>query len=222
MVKLQVALVDDDPLVRAGLRMMLGGERSPLEIVGDADDGGAAVELVQRTRPDVVLMDIRMPGTDGIEATRRVLALPDPPKVVALTTFDSDDLVLAALRAGAHGFLLKDTAPPDMIDAITAVADGRRALSPGVLGAVIDAATSNPGDERTAAARRALDTLSEREREVAIEVGRGLSNAEIARTLFQSVATVKAALTRVLVKLGCTNRTQVAIVVHDARVLDEG
>ena len=130
MVKLRVALVDDDPLVRAGLRMMLGGERSPLEIVGDADDGGAAVELVQRTRPDVVLMDIRMPGTDGIEATRRVLAQPDPPKVVVLTTFDSDDLVLAALRAGAHGFLLKDTAPPDMIEAITAVADGERALSP--------------------------------------------------------------------------------------------
>ncbi|WP_296139434.1 response regulator transcription factor [uncultured Tessaracoccus sp.] len=220
--KLRVALVDDDPLVRAGLRMMLGGERSPLEIVGDADDGGAAVELVQRTRPDVVLMDIRMPGTDGIEATRRVLAQPDPPKVVVLTTFDSDDLVLAALRAGAHGFLLKDTAPPDMIEAITAVADGERALSPGVLGAVIDAATSNPGDERTDAARRALATLSEREREVAIEVGRGLSNAEIARTLFQSLATVKAALTRVLVKLGCTNRTQVAIVVHDARILDEG
>lgn len=220
MVKTRLALVDDDALVRAGLRMILGGSSSPFEIVGEATDGKDAVALVEEQQPDIVLMDIRMPGLDGIEATRRVLTLPNPPKVVMLTTFNSDDLVLEALRAGAHGFLLKDTPPPEMVEMLQHVAAGERALSPQVLGAVITAATSNPGDQREQDARKALDALSERELEVAIEVGRGLSNAEIAGKLYQSMATVKAAITRVLVKLGCTNRTQVAIIIHDARLLD--
>lgn len=220
MVKTRLALVDDDALVRAGLRMILGGSPSQFEIVGEASDGKDAVTLVEEQQPDIVLMDIRMPGLDGIEATRRVLTLPDPPKVVMLTTFNSDDLVLEALRAGAHGFLLKDTPPPEMVEMLQHVAAGERALSPQVLGAVITAATSNPGDQREQDARKALDALSERELEVAIEVGRGLSNAEIAGTLYQSMATVKAAITRVLAKLGCTNRTQVAIIIHDARLLD--
>ncbi len=220
MVKTRLAVVDDDALVRAGLRMMLGGGSSPFEIVGEASDGNGAVALVEEQQPDIVLMDIRMPGLDGIEATRRVLALPSPPKVVMLTTFNSDDLVLEALRAGAHGFLLKDTPPPEMVEMLQHVAAGERALSPQVLAAVITAATLNPGDQRERDARTALEALSKRELEVAIEVGRGLSNAEIAAKLYQSMATVKAAITRVLAKLGCTNRTQVAIIVHDARLLD--
>lgn len=222
MVKIRVVIVDDDALVRAGLGMILGGGSSPLEIVGEAPDGAEAVALVQAKQPDVVLMDIRMPKMNGIEATKQVLALPDPPQVVVLTTFNTDDLVVEALRAGAHGFLLKDTPPPEMVAAIEQVAHGERALSPKVLGAVIQAATANPGDEREQRAKRALKELSERELEVAVEVGRGLSNAEIAEKLYQSLATVKAAITRVLMKLGCTNRTQVAIIVHDARLLDEG
>lgn len=220
MVNTKLAVVDDDALVRAGLQMMLGGGSSPFEIVGEASDGNDAVALVEEQQPDIVLMDIRMPGLDGIEATRRVLALPNPPKVVMLTTFHSDDLVLEALRAGAHGFLLKDTPPPEMVEMLQHVAAGERALSPQVLGAVITAATSNPGDQRERDARTALEALSKRELEVAIEVGRGLSNAEIAGKLYQSMATVKAAITRVLAKLGCTNRTQVAIIVHDARLID--
>lgn len=220
MVNTKLAVVDDDALVRAGLQMMLGGGSSPFEIVGEASDGNDAVALVEEQQPDIVLMDIRMPGLDGIEATRRVLALPNPPKVVMLTTFHSDDLVLEALRTGAHGFLLKDTPPPEMVEMLQHVAAGERALSPQVLGTVITAATSNPGDQREHDARTALEALSKRELEVAIEVGRGLSNAEIAAKLYQSMATVKAAITRVLAKLGCTNRTQVAIIVHDARLID--
>lgn len=220
MVRTRLILIDDDALVRAGLGMILGGTSSQFEIVGEGSDGAEAVGLVEAHRPDIVLMDIRMPHVDGIEATRGVLALPDPPRVVMLTTFDSDDLVLEALRAGAHGFLLKDTPPAEMVELLTQVADGERALSPRVLGSVIRAATSNTVDAREIAARQALDSLAAREREVAVEVGRGLSNAEIAARLHQSTATVKAALTRVLVKLGCSNRTQVAIIVHDARLLD--
>lgn len=220
-VKTRIVLIDDDALVRAGLQMILGGQASSFEVVGEGSDGAEAVELVQRLRPDLVLMDIRMPDVDGIEATRRVLALDEPPGVVMLTTFDTDELVVEALRAGAHGFLLKDTPPREMVAAIQAAATGERALSPGVIGAVITAATSNLGDERRNRARAELAVLSERELEVAVEVGRGLSNAEIAQKLYQSVATVKAAITRVLAKLGCTNRTQVAILVHDARYLEQ-
>lgn len=217
---IRLVIIDDDALVRAGLGMLLGGGRSGFEIVGEGADGADAVPLVEAHRPDIVLMDIRMPRVDGVAATRQVLALPDPPKVIVLTTFSSDDLVVEALRAGAHGFLLKDTAPPEMVEAIRRAADGERALSPHVVSAVIAAATSHPGDERTRRARAELDGLSERELEVAVELGRGLSNAEIAGKLYQSVATVKATVTRILAKLGCTNRTQVALLVHDADLVD--
>lgn len=215
---IRLLIVDDDALVRAGLAMILGGGSSRFRIVGEGADGVEAVALVEAHRPDLVLMDIRMPKLDGISATRQVLALDDPPKVVMLTTFNTDDLVVEALRAGAHGFLLKDTPPPEMVAALERAADGERALSPGVLGAVIQAATSNPGDQRRNNARQDLELLSERELEVAVEIGRGLSNAEIAAKLYQSVATVKATVTRVLTKLGCSNRTQVALLVHDAEL----
>lgn len=214
--RIRLVIIDDDALVRAGLGMLLGGSSSGFEIVGEGADGSDAVPLVEAHRPDLVLMDIRMPRVDGVAATRQVLALPDPPKVIILTTFNTDDLVVEALRAGAHGFLLKDTAPPEMVAAIRRAADGERALSPQVVSAVIAAATSHPGDERIRRARAELDALSERELEVAVELGRGLSNAEIAGKLYQSVATVKATVTRILAKLGCTNRTQVALLVHDA------
>lgn len=217
---IRLLLVDDDALVRAGLSMILGGGSSEFEVVAEGSDGSQAVDLVTQHRPDLVLMDIRMPGMDGIAATKAVLRLPEAPKVVMLTTFNTDDLVVEALRAGAHGFLLKDTPPGDMVEAIKHAAAGERALSPAVIGAVIDAATSNVADDRQHQAVAALEELSQRELEVAIEVGRGLSNAEIAGKLYQSVATVKATITRVLAKLGCTNRTQVAILVHDARYLD--
>lgn len=215
-----VLIVDDDALVRAGLGMILGGGASPFRIIGEAADGVEAIARADELHPDLILMDIRMPTMDGIEATRRIVSSPTAPKIVVLTTFDADELVLAALRAGADGFLLKDTPPAQMEQALTQVMAGHSAVSPRVLGAVVAAAREQGENEREARARAALAELTARERDVAVEVGRGLSNAEIAEVLYQSVATVKATLTRVLVKLGCTNRTQVAIIVHDARVLD--
>ena len=217
----RVALVDDDPLVRAGLTMILGGDPG-LEVVGEAADGSEAVGLVRRTSPDVVLMDIRMPRRDGIAATGDVLALPNAPRVLVLTTFDADEMVLRALRVGAHGFLLKDTPPARLVDAVRTVAAGEPILSPSATSALI-AAVAGRGDEADSAARRrrtdarrALDGLTDREREVAVALGRGLTNLEIGSALHLSVATVKAHVGRILTKLGLENRTQVAILVHDA------
>jgi len=210
----RVVIVDDDPLVRTGLKLILGGAPD-LEIVGEAGDGREAMEVVRRARPDVVLMDIRMPVQDGLVTTERLLADPNPPRVLVLTTFDADDLVLRALRLGASGFLLKDTPPPKMIEAIRAVARGEPALSPSVTYQVIAAAT---GARRPAVpeAREELSRLTERELEVAIEVARGASNAEIAERLHMSVATVKANISRIFAKLGTDNRVQVAMKVSDA------
>ncbi|MBT9256568.1 response regulator transcription factor [Phycicoccus sp. MAQZ13P-2] len=215
----RVALVDDDPLVRAGLTMILGGDPA-LELVGEAADGADAADLVRRTRPDVVLMDIRMPRRDGIAATGDLLALPDAPKVLVLTTFDADEMVLRALRVGAHGFLLKDTPPARLVEAVHAVAAGEPTLSPRATTALIAAVAGRDGgdavERRRAGARRALSSLTEREREVALALGRGQSNLEIGGALHLSVATVKAHVGRILTKLGLENRTQVAILVHDA------
>ncbi|MBR7743364.1 response regulator transcription factor [Phycicoccus sp. BSK3Z-2] len=214
----RVAIVDDDALVRAGLRMILGGA-DDLEVVGEAADGTDAARLVTQTRPDVVLMDIRMPVRDGIAATGDVLALPDPPRVLVLTTFDADELVLRALRVGAHGFLLKDTPAARLVEAVRGVAAGEPTLSPHATAALIAAVSDHGGQaaaDRRGAARRSLRALTDREREVAVAVGRGLSNAEISGTLYLSVATVKAHVGRILTKLGLENRTQVAILVHDA------
>ncbi len=212
---IRILLVDDDALVRAGLRLILGGSPD-LEVVGEAGDGIAAVEQVLRHHPDVVLMDIRMPRRDGLAATTELLARPDPPRILVLTTFDADDLVLAALRAGAHGFLLKDTPPERMVEAVRAVAAGETTLSPSVVRQVVAAATASPYDVRRRSARARLATLTDREREVAVGIGRGWSNAEIAADLTMSVATVKAHLTHVFAKLDAANRVHVAITVHDA------
>jgi DNA-binding NarL/FixJ family response regulator len=213
----RVLLVDDDALVRAGLRMILSSA-DDLEVIGEADDGAAAVRAVTADRPDVVLMDIRMPEVDGIAATERLRALPDPPQVIVLTTFHADDYVLRALRAGAGGFLLKDTAPVEIINAIRLVHAGEAMLSPSVTRTLLGIMGDGAADERRAVARRRLDELTDREREVAIAVGAGASNADVAGQLYMSEATVKAHVSRLLTKLGAANRVQVAIVVHDAGV----
>src|SRR6185436_8737149 len=182
-----------------------------IEVVGEADDGRGVLGAVDKHRPDVVMMDIRMPQLDGIEATRLLRAQPRPPAVIVLTTFDADELVLRALRAGAAGFLLKDTAPPEIVRAIELVHAGEGMLSPAVTGKLIALVS---GDDRSDEAREALSGLSEREREVALAVGRGASNADIAAELYMSVATVKAHVSRLLVKLEVENRVQVALLVH--------
>ena len=211
----RVLLVDDDPLVRAGLRMILSAA-DDIEVVGEADDGAAAVEAVRVQFPDVVLMDIRMPGVDGITATQRLRASSEPPQVIVLTTFHADEYVLRALRAGASGFLLKDTAPADIIAAIRLVHAGDAMLSPSVTRTLLGTLTDGAADQRRAASSARLQALTEREREVAVAVGTGASNADIAGQLYMSEATVKAHVSRLLTKLTVTNRVQVAILVHDA------
>ena len=225
----RVVVVDDDALVRAGLRMILGGA-ADLDVVAEAGDGLEAERVVDEHRPDVVLMDIRMPRRDGLETTRSLLsegaralraARGDDLKVIVLTTFDADDMVVQALRAGAHGFLLKDTEPRRLVEAVRLVAAGEPILSPSVTatlmahvatgGSAVDAS-----DRRRSDAEARLSALTDREREVALAIGRGLSNADISRELYLSVPTVKAHVSRVLDKLGADNRVQIAIVVHDA------
>jgi DNA-binding NarL/FixJ family response regulator len=216
---IRVVLVDDDPLVRAGLGLMLRGAPQ-LEIVGEAGDGGEGLEVIARTHPDVVLMDIRMPRMDGLTATRRLSELRDPPKVIVLTTFDADDYVVRALAHGASGFILKDTAPAMIVEAIEKVADGEPMLSPSVtaqlIRRVVQAPGQDPSAERKSAAAARLAPLSGREREVAVAIGQGKSNAEIAGELFMSVATVKAHVSHIFVKMDVANRVQIAICVHEA------
>jgi len=210
-----VLIVDDDPLVRSGLALILGGAKS-LEVVAQAANGREGLDAVDRLRPDVVLMDIRMPVMDGIEATTALSARPNPPKVIVLTTFDADDYVLRALGAGASGFLLKDTAPEGIVSAVHRVADGEPMLSPSVTTTLIEKVTASRSPERGRDAQARIARLTERERDVALAVGRGLSNAEIAQELFLSVPTVKAHIGRLFMKLEVDNRVQIAICVHDA------
>jgi DNA-binding NarL/FixJ family response regulator len=213
--RIRVLVVDDDALVRSGLAMILGGA-ADVELVGQAEDGRAGLAAAREHRPDVVLMDIRMPRMDGIEATEQLAAWTEPPKVIVLTTFDADDYVARALGAGASGFLLKDTPPPSIIDAIRRVADGDPMLSPSVTARLIAQLTNGAAPDRSRLARERMTRLTEREHEVAVAVGRGLTNAEIAATLHLSVPTVKAHIGRLFAKLDVDNRVQIAICVHDA------
>jgi DNA-binding NarL/FixJ family response regulator len=225
----RVLIVDDDPLVRAGLSMIFGGTPD-LSVVGEAGDGSDVPAAVVACEPDVVLMDIRMPQVDGLTATETLRARPAAPQVVVLTTFDADEYVLRALRVGASGFLLKDTPPAEIVAAVRRVHAGEPILSPAAIRRLITHVAASPADPTSAAgprhgspsrrdrARRLLDALSPRERDVAVAVGQGRSNAEIAAELFMSVATVKAYVSRLLSRLELNNRVQVALLVHDAEL----
>ncbi|MGW2513706.1 response regulator [Streptomyces scopuliridis] len=212
---IRLIIVDDDPLVRAGLTFMLGGA-GDIEIVGEAADGAEVPELIERTAPDVVLMDIRMPGVDGLTATETLRRRQDAPEVLVLTTFHAEEQVLRALRAGAAGFVLKDTPPAEIVSAVRRVAAGDPVLSPAVTRQLMTHVAGTPTGARRDIAADRLDSLAEREREVALAVGRGQSNAEIAAGLYMSVPTVKAHVSRILAKLGLNNRVQIALLVHDA------
>ncbi|MBG0564075.1 response regulator [Actinoplanes aureus] len=208
----RVVLVDDQTLVRTGFRLVLD-EAGDIEVVGEAADGSQALDVVMRTRPDVVLMDVRMPGVDGIEATRRIRACAYPTKVIILTTFDLDEYVLAGLRAGASGFLLKDALAADLVSAVRVVAAGESVAAPSVTRRLI-AHYLGSAPIRPAVAER-LAVLTEREREVLILVARGLSNPEIAAALFLSESTVKTHLGRILAKLDLRDRVQAVILGYE-------
>jgi DNA-binding NarL/FixJ family response regulator len=212
----RVLLVDDDALVRAGLLMMLDGADG-ITVVGEASDGDQVSAAVDAHAPDVVLMDLRMPRVSGIAATRQLRARPHPPEVIVLTTFDADDNVLRALRAGASGFLLKDSPPAQIAAAIRQVAAGDPILSPKITRRLMDRAATEAGSREKA--RNVLSALSPREHQVVLAIGRGATNADIAAELYMSVATVKAHISHILTKLSLGNRTQIALLAHDADIL---
>ncbi|WP_427870031.1 response regulator [Leucobacter luti] len=216
---IRVLLVDDDAMVRTGLRMILGGDPE-LEIVGEAEDGEAGLAAIAELAPDVVLLDIRMPVLDGLGVLERLAARAGDgsgaPRVLVLTTFNTDDYVLRALRQHAQGFLLKDADPAEIIAAVRAVHRGDPALSPEVASTVIAAATAGAASP---AAAEAAQELTAREREIAVLLARGLTNAQIGTELHLSLATVKAHLTRIFVKLGTDNRVSAAMAVRDAGLL---
>jgi DNA-binding NarL/FixJ family response regulator len=211
----RVLLVDDDALVRAALRIILSSA-DDIEVVGEVDDGARAVAAVRTHRPDVVLMDLRMAQMDGITATAALRRLDPPPQVIVLTTFQADEQVLGALRAGASGFLVKDTPPAEIINAVRLVASGDAIISPSVTRTLLSHFGDGQASDRRRAAAQRLALLTDREREVAAGIGSGASNAEVAASLFMSEATVKAHVSRLFAKLDVVNRVQIAIVVHDA------
>ncbi|WP_410821040.1 response regulator [Micromonospora sp. 050-3] len=212
----RVVIVDDDPLVRGMLTLMLDGADG-IVVVGEAADGAAAITAVDRHLPDVVLMDIRMPGVNGITATERLRRRHRPPEIIVLTTFDTDEHVVRALRAGANGFLLKDTPPEQISQAVRAVAAGNPMLSPGVTRRLMQRVAS--GAESYEQAHERLALLTPRERDVVLAIAQGRSNAEIASELLMSVTTVKAHVSHILTKLDLDNRTQIALLAHDGRLL---
>lgn len=216
---IRVMLVDDQAMVRTGFRMILEAEPG-ISVVGEAVDGRDAVELVDRARPDVVLMDVRMPNMDGIEACKTICAGTDPPRVMMLTTFDLDDYVHAALRAGASGFLLKDAPPEQLIDAIRVVAAGDALLAPSVTQALIDEIANLPTGQPDAFP--GIEQLTDREADVIKLMARGLSNAEIAQHLFLGEATIKTHVGRILAKLGARDRVQAVVAAYESGLVVPG
>lgn len=208
----KVVLLDDEELVRKGLRLILEADPD-IEVVAEGGDGSAALELVAGHRPDVVLTDIQMPHVDGLEVARQLAALPDPPAVAVLTSFDVDEYVHAALQQGAAGFLLKDTLPRELAGAVHVLARGEAMLSPRITTRLLATFAAGAAAPR---ARSRMAELTTREREVAVAVARGRSNSEIATDLLMSPSTVKVHLSRIMTKLDATNRTQVALITHDA------
>ena len=218
---IRVVLADDQALVRSGFRMILDA-REGIEVVGEAEDGAEAVELARTLRPDVLLMDVRMPNVDGVEATRRIVSEGTEARIVILTTFDLDEYVYAAIRAGASGFLLKDVRPSELVDAIHVVAAGDALLAPSVTRRLLDRfAAALPGDEDEPALP-SLDSLTERELEVLKLLARGLSNAELAQQLFLSETTVKTHVSSVFRKLRLRDRAQAVVLAYELGLVRPG
>jgi DNA-binding NarL/FixJ family response regulator len=215
---IRVVLVDDQALVRGGFRSILDRQED-MTVVGEAADGREALEVCRQQRPDVVCMDVRMPGMDGIEATRQLLAGQDPPRVLVLTTFDLDAYVYETLRAGASGFLVKDAPPEQLVAAIRAVAAGEELFAPTVLRRLVAAYVREPPDDAVDAV---LAPLTERERDVLREMAAGRTNAEIAQALFLSPATVKTHVTRILTKLGLRDRVQAVVLAYECGLVRRG
>jgi DNA-binding NarL/FixJ family response regulator len=220
---ISVLLADDQALLRRGFRMILEAE-GDLEVAGEAEDGASAISLARRVRPTVVLMDIRMPNTDGIEATRQIIAADPGVRVLVLTTFDLDDYAFGALRAGASGVLLKDVRPAELVAAIRTVASGDAVVSPRVTRRLLEeyAPVLPVSGEQRAARFGQLSTLTERERETLLAVARGLSNAEIAQAQFVAEATVKSHVGRILAKLGLRDRVQAVVLAYEAGLVRPG
>ena len=215
---IRVLLVDDQELMRMGFRMVLGAQPD-IDVVGEAGDGRRAVELADELRPDVVLMDVRMPILDGVEATRQITG-PGYAKVLVMTTFDLDEYALSALHNGASGFLLKDTQPADLVSALRAVASGDAVVSPSVTRRLLDRFLGTSGGQLRDVA--VLDVLTEREREVLVLIAKGLSNTEIAGTLFLSEATVKTHVGRILAKLELRDRVQAVVLAYETGLVRPG
>jgi DNA-binding NarL/FixJ family response regulator len=216
----RILLADDQPLLRTGFRMVLGAEED-LDIVGEAGDGAEAVDLARRLLPDVVLMDIRMPRMDGVAATRAIVDARLPVRVLILTTFDLDEYVVGALRAGASGFLAKDVPAEDLVTAIRTVAAGEAVVAPRILKRLLDRFADSLPDP-SATPPKALDSLTEREREVLVQVARGLSNAEIAKALSVSETTIKTHVGHVLTKLGLRDRVQAVVLAYETGLVRPG
>jgi DNA-binding NarL/FixJ family response regulator len=214
-----VLIVDDQELVRAGFRMILEVQ-ADIEVVGEAGDGAQAIEAAQALDPDVILMDVRMPGTDGIEATRRLLAAGSRARVLMLTTFDADEYVYEAMKAGASGFLLKNAPPAQLVAALRATAAGEAQLAPAIVQRMVEEFVRRPAPGTTRPA--ALDKLTDRETEVLKLLARGLSNSEIANTLFLSEATIRTHVSRILAKLDLRDRTQAVVVAYESGLVQPG